>query len=86
MNNNKDDEFIAKNLEISKIKQDILNELSNIRSAEIKEKEPLRKIQNDKKNKRMKNLGNYTFESIVRDMTAEMNEHDELIVMNECNS
>ena len=38
-------------------------------TSEIKEREPLRKIQNYKKNKRMINLGNYTFESIVRDMT-----------------
>ena len=52
-NVNKDDEFIAKNFEdISKMKENILHELSNVRHAEIKEREPLRKIQNNKKNKR----------------------------------
>ena len=45
-NINKDDEFIAKNFEeISKMKEDILNELSNVRRTEIKEREPLRMIQ-----------------------------------------
>ena len=59
----KDDEFIAKNFEeISKMKQDILNELSNARHTEIRE--PLGKIQTNKKNKRI-NLDNSTFESIV---------------------
>ena len=33
---------------------------------------PLRKIQSNKKNKRMTNLGNCTFESILRDMTVGM--------------
>ena len=60
----KDDEFIAKNFEeISKMKQDIINELSNARHTEIRE--PLRKIQTNKKNKRIINLDNSTFESIV---------------------
>ena len=36
--NNKGDEFIAKNVEISKMKEDILNELSNARHTEIKER------------------------------------------------
>ena len=47
----KDDEFVAKNSEeISKMREDILNELSNVIHTEIKEKEtqrerePLRKI------------------------------------------
>ena len=45
-NINKDDEFIVKNFEeISKMKEDILNELSNVRRTEIKEREPLRMIQ-----------------------------------------
>ena len=46
------------------MKEDILNELSNIRHTEIKEREPLGKIQDNKKNKRMTNLGNYTSESV----------------------
>ena len=79
-NINKDDEFIGKNFEeISKLKEDILNELSNVRHTEIKEREPLRKIQNNKKNKRMTSLGNYAFESIVREMTVGMNECNELV-------
>ena len=79
-NINKDDKFIAKNFEeISKMKEDILNELSNVRHTEIKEREPLRKIQNNKKNKRMTNLGNYTFESILRQMAVGMNEYNELV-------
>ena len=41
------------------MKEDILNELSNVRYTEIKEREPTRKIQNNKKNKRVINLGNY---------------------------
>ena len=49
------------------MKEDILNELSNARHTEMKEREPLRKIQNDNKNKRMTDLGDYIFESIVRD-------------------
>ena len=62
-NINKDDESIAKNFEeISKLKEDIFNQLSNVRHAEIKETEPLKKMQNNKKNKRMTNLGNYIFE------------------------
>ena len=60
-NINKDDEFIAKIFEeISKLKEDVLNELSTVR--------PPRKLQNNKKNKRVTNLGNYAFESIVRKM------------------
>ena len=48
----KDDEFIATHVEeVSKLKKDMLNELSNLRHTEIKEREPLRKIQNSKKNK-----------------------------------
>ena len=48
----KDDEFIATHVEeVSKLKNDMLNELSNLRHTEIKEREPLRKIQNSKKNK-----------------------------------
>ena len=78
-NINKDDEFIAKNFEeISKTKEDILYELSNVRRTEMKEREPLRKIQNNQNNKSMTNLGNYTFESIVRDMTVGMNQYNEL--------
>ena len=90
ININKDDEFIAKNFEeISKIKNDILNELSNVRHTEIKKREPIRKIQNNKKNKRMTNLGNYTFESIVREMTVVMNDYNKLVyaaakVVTEC--
>ena len=43
---NKDDEFIAKNFEeISKMKEDILNEQSKVRHTEIKEKEPEREWQ-----------------------------------------
>ena len=74
----KDDEIIAKNFEeISKMKEDMLNELSNVRHTEIRE--PLRKIHTNKKNKRIINLDNYTFESIVRDMTLGMNEYNELV-------
>ena len=52
INIKKDDEFIANNVEkVSKLKKEMLNELSNLRHTEIKEKEPLRKIQNNKKNK-----------------------------------
>ena len=61
------------------MKEDILNKLSNVRHNEIKEREPLRKIQNNKNNKRMTNLGNYAFESIVREMTVGMNEYEELV-------
>ena len=50
------------------MKEDILNELSNVKHSEIKEREPLRKIQNNKNNKRMTNMGNNIFESIVREM------------------
>ena len=72
-NINKDDQFIATNFEeISKMKEAILNEPSNLRHTEIEKREPLRAIKNNKKNKRMTNLGNYTFESIVRDMTVGM--------------
>ena len=72
-NINKDDEFIVKNLNLTKWK-DIHNELSNVRHTERKDGEPVRKIQNNKKNKRMTNLCNYLFESIVRVMTVGMNE------------
>ena len=76
----KDDEFIAKNFEeISTMKEDILNKLSNARHTEIKERELLRKIQTNKKNKRMTNLGNCTFESIVRDMRAGINKYNKLV-------
>ena len=52
INIKKDDEFIANNVEkVSKLKKEMLNELSNLRHTEIKKKEPLRKIQNNKKNK-----------------------------------
>ena len=47
---NKDDEFIAKNFdEISKLKEDILTELSNLRHTEIKEREPLKKYKTIKR-------------------------------------
>ena len=59
------------------MKEDILDELFPIRYTEIKEREPLRKIQNKKKNKRTTNLSNCTFESFVREMTAGMNEYNE---------
>ena len=79
-NKTKDDKFIAKNFEgISKFKEYILNKLSNVRHTEIKEREPLRKNKKNKKNKRMTNLGNYVFESIVREMTVGMNEYNELV-------
>ena len=49
-NINKDDEFIAKNFdEISKLKENILNELSNLRHTEIKEREPLKKYKTIKR-------------------------------------
>ena len=74
-NINADDEFIAKIFEeISKMKEDILNELSNVRHTEIKDRQPQRKMQSHKKNKRMANLGNYTFESIVREVTVAVSE------------
>ena len=79
-NINKDDEFIAKNFEeISKMKEHILNEPANVRHTEIKEREPLRKIQNNKKNERMTNLGNCTFESSVMEMAVGMNEYNKLV-------
>ena len=67
-NINKNDEFIAKNFEeISKVREDMLNELSNVRHTELKEKESLRKIENKKKNKKIINLSNYAFESVVNE-------------------
>ena len=53
-NTNKDDEFIVKNF-------DKIAKLSVVRHTEIKEREPIRKIQNYKKNKRMTNLSSYIF-------------------------
>ena len=60
------------------MKEDILNELSNVRQTEIKERETLWRIQNNKKNKRMTNLGKDAFESIMRETTVGMNEYNEL--------
>ena len=76
-NVNKDDEFIAQNFkEISKMREDKFNELSNVKYTEIKGRES-QKYKINKKNKRMRNLGNNTFESIVRDMTVGINEYRE---------
>ena len=76
-NVNKDDEFIAQNFkEISKMREDKFNELSNVKYTEIKGRES-QKYKIKKKNKRMRNLGNNTFESIVRDMTVGINEYRE---------
>ena len=58
--------FFAKHFEdINKIKQDIPNELSNVGHTGIKERTS-KKIEKNKKNKRIPDLGDYTFESIVR--------------------
>ena len=65
--------------EISKLKEDILNELSNLRHTELKGREPLRKIQNNKKNTRLTNLGNYSCGSIMNKVTVGMNEYNELV-------
>ena len=61
------------------MKEDILNELSNVRHTEIKERETLRKMQNNKNNKIITNWGNYTFESIVRGKTVGMSEYNKLV-------
>ena len=71
-NTNKDDEFIVKNF-------DKIAKLSVVRHTEIKEREPIRKIQNYKKNKRMTNLSSYIFEGTVREMTVEKNEYNKLV-------
>ena len=76
-NVNKDDEFIAQNFkEISNMREDKFNELSNVKYTEIKGRES-QKYKIKKKNKRMRNLGNNTFESIVRDMTVGINKYRE---------
>ena len=62
-NINKNDEFIAKNCQ----REDMLNELSNVRHTELKEKESLKKIESKKKNKKIINLSNYAFESVVNE-------------------
>ena len=45
----------------------MLNELSNVRHTELKEKESLKKIESKKKNKKIINLSNYAFESVVNE-------------------
>ena len=65
--------------EISKSREDILNELSNTRHTELKGREPLRKYKNNKKNTRLTNLGNYSCGSIMNKMAVGMNEYNELV-------
>ena len=58
----------------------LINELSNVKHTKRKERESLRKIQDNKKNKRMTNLRDHTFEIYVRDIIAVvMYEYNELV-------